>query len=168
MKQKTITLGNSVSVTDPCCTDDVMFRGKLKILGGEYKVKVSLDQDKTVKSLTATLKSYKGKKSWKYFEEIGVDSGQAGIFCDTSYRNDEVANGYVGGEFFKDYLAENSSEKEDGERFYAMMSDLTLENDWATYSSGVVSRSGYGDGVYPIYVAKDENENIVGIKLYFI
>lgn len=168
---KTITLGRFVTVSDPCYTDEVIFKGKLDVVSGEYKVKL-VSKDKKdwgvrMASLSVIHKNYKGKKLWKYSQEIGVDSGQAGIFCDTSYRNDEVSKGYVGGRFFREYLETNSDISE-GERFYAMMSDFTIENDWGTYESGVACRSGYGDGIYPVYVIKDENNNIVGIKIKFL
>lgn len=83
----------------------------------------------------------------------------------------------------KSFLSEERMKK-DNERWYSMCCGKTLgvltepgeyeEDDMMieTYQSGVVpfgcvSRSGYGDGGYPVYIMK-YNDEIIGIKVVFI
>lgn len=71
-----------------------------------------------------------GSEDWKLADfEVGVDSGQAGFY-------DE-----------ENFVAHNGG-KDDA--WYDKMCDITLSRAKAnTFSDGVVSRSGYGDGGYP-------------------
>lgn len=57
-----------------------------------------------------------------------------------------------------------------GEEWYSMNSKLTLKpTDYAgAIPFGAVSSSGYGDGTYNVYVIKNNNSDIVGIKIIFI
>ena len=36
-----------------------------------------------------------------------------------------------------------------------------------TNQMGIVSPSGYGDGVYPVFIARNEQQQIIGIKIEF-
>lgn len=77
--------------------------------------------------------------------EVGVDSGQAGFFD---------ASRYVGGE---------------DEAFYDRVCELTLEGLCAgVIDFGAVSSSGYGDGSYRCFVAKNPQGEIVAAKIVFI
>ena len=77
--------------------------------------------------------------------EVGVDSGQAGFFD---------AARYVGG---------------DDEAFYDQVCELTLEGICAgVIDFGAVSSSGYGDGSYRCFVAKNLQGEIVAAKIVFI
>lgn len=97
---------------------------------------------------------------------VGVDSGQAGIFTMDTYRNDIVAETIEtpSGEWtgFNNRLS-------DGDGWYDKMCALTIneEDGWGTYSNGVVSRSGYGDGGYDLLVAR-VNRKIVAIAIDFL
>jgi hypothetical protein len=103
---------------------------------------------------------------WEDHSECGVDSGQCGIFCMTSYRNDEIAEGITTpeskfslGDFRKD---------DGGEKWYEKMCRFTLdENQWGLYDTGVVSCSGIGDGLYPLEVMMDK-EKIVGMRITYL
>ncbi len=93
-------------------------------------------------------------------EEIGVDSGQAGIFDLEKYRRDEFVDGKI--EF-------NRGVDEPGEKFYAKCCDVTLSKEQVgVISGGVVSSSGYGDGSYRCFVLKDVDGKIFGVKISFI
>lgn len=91
--------------------------------------------------------------------DIGVDSGQAGIFDWASYRNDA------------DYpVVENRLHfnlNETGNRFYATCCDATDKGADVIFQ-GVVSTSGFGDGGYTLYVAKDEEGMVIGMNIVFI
>ena len=88
---------------------------------------------------------------WDELEgEVGVDSGQAGIFDSTYYEK---------------FHNENSI----NDLWYDRICDITLteEGYGATDELGVVSSSGYGDGGYTAYLGK-LGDKIVAAKIVFI
>ena len=103
------------------------------------------------------------KFQWKHYPaEIGVDSGQAGIFSIETYRKDDVFNGQ------KPDFNYTPWKDDGGEMWYAHMCDRTLNNEqWGHYDQGVVSSSGYGDGVYELLVAT-KNNKVIGFVINFL
>ena len=84
---KTIILGSSVRVSDPCYGTDVWCAAVVKnVRPGEYDVEIETSDEgmwgKRVKSLTIGLKDYKGILLFNdvLAAEIGVDSGQCGFY----------------------------------------------------------------------------------------
>jgi hypothetical protein len=91
---------------------------------------------------------------------IFVDSGQCGIFSKQSYRNDLFGIEDGEGDF-------ELSDDEPGDIFYSKMCQRTLSNQgWGVYRQGVVSSSGFGDGAYCLFIAKEKNK-IVGMLVDF-
>lgn len=159
---KTITLSNEVMVSDPCYTVPTWCQHKLTdVLPGEYQCTVQKFNDrhwgKRCSFIIVVHKDYntEDKLNWRKLPfDIGVDSGQAGIFSMETYRNNEV---FVTG----------SRKENDGEEWYRNISDFTLDTPfWGTYPNGIVSRSGCGDGGYELRVAKHKGK-IVGMFLDF-
>ena len=166
---KTITLGTNVRVSDPCYSDDVWCKTKLTgVLPGTYHTDVTKsdegDWGERCSSIIAIHEDYINKDlNWEYHSEIGVDSGQAGIFCESSYRNDSIEIDTPPTDFVLPY---NDSE---GDAWYEKMCRFTLGEDrWGSYNTGVVSSSGYGDGGYPLDIARDRSGFIIGMKVTFI
>jgi hypothetical protein len=100
---------------------------------------------------------------------VGVDSGQAGIFDDTFYRNDGVLEE---SDKPKDEMWKNRSERL-GDAFYGGCCERTCCGDSGdrkyagTLSRGVVSSSGYGDGGY-VCLYKRVNNQIVAIAIIYM
>lgn len=108
--------------------------------------------------------------------DIGVDSGQAGIFDAEHYRSDASIP--------SDFKALRRGGlhrygDEEGELFYAACCDRTLgptgegmrTNSYhggGTIPYGAVSSSGYGDGGYTAEVAKNDDGEIIAIQIEFI
>ena len=93
----------------------------------------------------------------------GVDSGQFGFFDKDFYRNDELAK-----DLDKENFGENYDTQE-GDTWYRACSKLTLGNDqWGVLPNGVVSSSGFGDGSYDVYGAKDGSGEYVYFSVIFI
>ena len=165
----TITLQEEVMVSDPCYTDPTWCQIKLKnVLPGSYKPFVdksdSFGWGMRCHRVGVVHTDYIGKKlSWRVIPgEVGVDSGQAGIFCMTSYRKDEIAESIT----TPDSKFEIGRDG-DGDAWYEKMCQFTLSNEqWGSYDTGVVSSSGIGDGGYDCLVAKD-NGKIIGICINF-
>jgi hypothetical protein len=93
----------------------------------------------------------------------GVDSGQFGFFDKDFYRNDELAKDLDKQDFGADY------DVQEGDTWYRACSKLTLgEENWGVMSNGVVSSSGFGDGSYDVYGAKDGSGEYVHFSVIFI
>lgn len=93
--------------------------------------------------------------------EVGVDSGQAGMYDDETYRLDSTVPGIP-----------NPSEEdgvEPGELWYEYCCDITLNPEKAgVIPTGVVSRSGYGDGCYPVFFHKGKDGKVDLIAIRYI
>ena len=156
---KTITLSNEVMVSDPGYEMGTFCQHKLTdVLPGEYQCTVVKFLGNKCSYIIAVHKDYntEDKLNWRKVAtaDIGVDSGQAGIFSMETYRNDSV---FVSG----------SRKENDGEEWYDYMSEMTVDGDrWGTYPNGIVSQSGNGDGSYELRVAKHKGK-IVGMVLDF-
>jgi len=159
---KTITLSNEVMVSDPCYVVGTWCQHKLtNVLPGEYQSTVVKYDDRYWGNRNSFIivvhKDYntEDKLNWRKLPfDIGVDSGQAGIFSMETYRNNEV---FVTG----------SRKENDGEEWYEHMSNMTLDGErWGTYPNGIVSSSGIGDGGYELRVAKHKGK-VVGMFLDF-
>ena len=159
-------------VSDPCYSLGTWCQTKLNgVLPGLYNVEVEKsnqgDWGTRVSGITILHESITDdgvSLEWEDHSECGVDSGQCGIFCMTSYRNDEIAEGITtpDSDFVLPY---NDSE---GDKWYDKMCRFTLgKEQWGVYDTGVVSSSGIGDGLYPMEVMMDK-EKIVGIRITYL
>lgn len=95
--------------------------------------------------------------------DIGVDSGQCGIFSKDSYRDDSYKFPYKPYDFGTDFPTNDNG----GDLWYRHMVTHTLsEQQWGTYEKGIVSTSGFGDGSYQLFVVKKRNK-IVAFAIDF-
>jgi hypothetical protein len=94
-------------------------------------------------------------------EQIGVDSGQAGVFDAKFYKDDKSVEGVE--------RTGNHKPICEDEPFYSMCCDRTLsEQGWGTLPYGAVSSSGTGDGGYTAYKTVNSKGEVVGIKIVFL
>ena len=170
-----ITLESEVMVSDPCYTDPTWCQIKLKdVLPGTYLTTVRKADDpywgNRCSVLLAVHEDYmEDSLSWRNHPgEVGVDSGQAGIFSMSTYKNDEIASSITTPDKTYDGRAFSLGVKDrDGDEWYEKMCQFTLSVDsWGSYDKGVVSSSGIGDGGYRCLVAKHRGK-IVGIAIDF-
>lgn len=165
-----ITLSENVMVSDPCYSLDTWCQTKLNIvLPGKYNVEVDKSDEGgwgvRVSSITVIHEDYDDTDDWEQHSECGVDSGQCGVFCMTSYRNDEVSEGITTPPLDRPFVLPY---REDGDKWYDKMCQFTLgKESWGVYDTGVVSSSGIGDGLYPMDVMMD-GDKIVGIRLDYL
>ena len=166
-----ITLSENVMVSDPCYSLDTWCQTKLNgVLPGKYNVDVQKsdegDWGTRVSSITIIHEDYEDTDDWEQHSECGVDSGQCGIFCMTSYRNDELSKGITTPPLDKPFVLPYNDKG--GDMWYEKMCQFTLgENQWGVYDTGVVSSSGLGDGQYPLDVMMD-GDKIVGMRLDYL
>jgi hypothetical protein len=169
---KTIQLSDEVMVSDPCYVVPTWCQHKLtNVLPGEYLTNVIKSDEGSwgirIGALVVIHKDYiEDPLNFREVKsaDIGVDSGQAGIFSMETYRKDEIFMNEVS-EFNKSY---QGWKDDGGEQWYGHMCDRTLGDEgWGVYDRGVVSRSGYGDGSYELSVAKHKGK-IVGIAINYL
>jgi hypothetical protein len=167
-----ITLSENVMVSDPCYSPDTWCQTKLdNVLPGLYNVEVERHDEGTgwgvrVSSITVIHKDYTDTDDWEQHSECGVDSGQCGIFCMTSYRNDEMSVGITTPTLDNPFVLPYNDKG--GDMWYEKMCHFTLHKDqWGLYDTGVVSSSGIGDGMYPLDVMMD-GDKIVGMRLEYL
>lgn len=178
MARKKITLGKEVMVSDPCYEVPTWCQIKVyDVLPGKYATDIKRidheDWGNRIAYLAAVHEDYVDTDfKWRVHPgEVGVDSGQAGIFSMETYRDDNISDeiGLGDGDisFFNQPPWDTMSKdlENGGERWYRTMCSRTLgKKQWGTYNvvprnstepfGGVVSSSGLGDGSYTLYVAK--------------
>lgn len=170
----TIKLSEKVRVSDPCYDNDVWCKTSLSnVYPGEYNVEVDKSDlgswGNRISRLTVIHKGYimecADESTWEEHSNIGVDSGQAGIFCESSYRNDELAEGITTPT--SDFVLPHNDNE--GDRWYEKMCKLTLSGEsWGVYDTGVVTSSGIGDGSYPLDVVYNDDKQIVGMRITYL
>lgn len=170
---QTINLGPEVYVTDPCYSVPTWCQLKFdNVLPGEWIVSMIYDEKEGTDrnaELYLVHKDYQTTRGllFDWFGDFGVDSGQAGVFDAASYRSDAYAAGITRPKLQQPFFL--PGEFGDGDAWYETICHFTLEGDgWGAYDAGVVSSSGWGDGMYPVYGAENEDGKIVALQLVFI
>lgn len=149
-----------VLVTDPCYAKDTWCLGKVdnaKI--GVWEAYILLSDEGRWGMRVATLVTYHRDQIkhissdsclWqKTDHDIGVDSGQAGVFN-------------------ADLIPDESSQRDNPE-WSSWYNSLYEEGCKAkVIEGGVVSSTGYGDGSYNSYTVTDTHGEVIAIKIEFI
>ena len=146
-----VEFSGKVVVSDPCYDRDVWcMKPDLPVLPGRYHVYAVYNDEKDWSvRVAALLFRHEGCnqvpfRGWKDIDaEIGVDSGQCGIFDDSIYPRE------------KDHP--------DHKPFYEECCDITLTDGQAGIlqsGKGAVSSSGYGDGSYNLSVIEHNGVNV--------
>ena len=146
--------GPEIDITDPCYDRYMWGRlNNVKIKEGEYRCIVWKKQTRHEDCFgnlrydmrIAKIGIYRGDiphtEKLEEIGEIGVDAGLAGFF-----------NGKL------DYNNEEWSE----------LCSAIKGKDYLINKEGFFSRSGYGDGCYPVYAEKDTNGEIISLEICFM
>jgi len=175
-----VTSGKFV-VSDPCYKRGTWCMGVLdNVRNGKWEAEAVRSNEGSWGERVAELIAYTGRApkrdaAWEKCEfEIGVDSGQAGIFDDAHYRVDEDTKGYKHTYRESHREADGTVVKADEptvirpeEPWYSMCCDLTGTSGAGVVPGGVVATSGFGDGGYDAFVVKDKGK-IVAVRIVFI
>lgn len=156
-----ISLSSKVIVSDPCYTLPTWCQARINnVLPGDYKTDVFTTDEtngwgERCSHMVAIHEDYLNKKDFIWEdsnEDIGVDSGQAGIFCSSIYPE-----------------GESTGEYGNLKTFYGQCCDLTRTSKSCGIikNRGVVSSSGFGDGSYKLYLAKESNGYVIGFVVDF-
>lgn len=158
---KKINLGNKVMVSDPCYGLNTWCQGVLEnVLPGTYDCNVEYsdegDWGRRVAAIEVTHQDYDDIICFESEGfEVGVDSGQAGIF---DY------------DYYCKYHTDSEERHHVDDNWYYEVCDLTCSYEQAgtTDDFGFVSSSGFGDGGYTCYTARERNGYIIAIRIEFI
>lgn len=147
----TITLERSVIVSDPCYTPyDILCNTGFEMKPGIYNCFV--DVSERVSKLMVIHEEHRKPRKMLFDGTCSVDSGQMGIFDEDYYIKNQPDDDW-----------------DNPESWYRRVCELTINNSqYGTIENlGVVSQSGYGDGCYPVYYAKDKNDKTYCIEILF-
>lgn len=167
-----INLGKKVVVSDPCYTIPTWCQSVIEnVKPGVYHTTVRKhdagDWGNRCAMVFAIHEEYVNSPhllKWEHeTSNIGVDSGQCGIFSFESYRDDNHQFDFEPYDFGTDFPTND----EGGDLWYRHMCKHTLsDKSWGTYESGIVTSSGFGDGAYQLFVVKKRNK-IVAFAIDF-
>jgi hypothetical protein len=91
-----------------------------------------------------------GQQDWEFLGNVGVDSGQAGVFAAEAYPE-----------------GDETGDMRDLESFYGKCCALTIaEPRYGTFAGGFVTSSGLGDGSYPVEVVRIAGK-VVAVRIDF-
>jgi hypothetical protein len=171
-KMKKIKLGSEVVVSDPCYTIPTWCQIVLKdVKEGYYYPFIKRSNQggwgNRVSCLCVIHEDHINDTEFKWRKkmgDLGVDSGQCGIFSKDTYKNDSIVESIVTPDIKFDL-----SGSEDGDKWYEKICKFTLSEDqWGMYDNGVVSCSGLGDGSYLLFVIRNEKKKVVGMLINYL
>lgn len=152
-----VTSGQLI-VSDPCY-DHSIIAGVLNVKNGQWNAEIESDNGRPMVLQIEHASSPRTEFFKKTPLEVDVDSGQAGFFESSAYRDDSVVKEEHYGD--GDRICEETP-------FYSVCCSHTLEDPGAgTFEFGAVSSSGYGDGTYECLVAKNADGEIVAAQINF-
>ena len=153
-----IILGNKVIVSDPCYEVGIWCQKELSnVLPGVWEVDVRKANVGNYSIIAELIARHVGYPACEISEfesgRIAVDSGQCGFFDADYYKRHQPDNDY------------NNLDS-----WYRRICGITLSSKrWGTVDDkGVVSDTGHGDGLYDLYISKNPDGEIVGMRVEFI
>ena len=154
-------ISGEMVMSDPCYEKGIWCAALLKnVMRGTWRVEAIKSDDGEWGVRVAVLRAIHESYSGEYFDlgpELGVDSGQLGIYDASHYHDDSV---------FSEPSKFGACGKDE---WYGHNCDITLDAPQAgIIPYGCVSCSGYGDGSYGSYAAYNVAGHIVGIEVVFI
>ena len=147
----TISLGKKVTASDPCYESGIWCAKELEVKPGIYNCYAE-EEGSRIASLCIIHQDHVDNiPSEKHIGSAGVDSGQFGFFDAEYYKANQPDDNF-----------------NDPDSWYRRICDITILNDKGVIDGkGVVSSSGFGDGLYNIY-AGYANGEIVSLDVVFI
>ncbi|MBT2701597.1 SMI1/KNR4 family protein [Bacillus sp. ISL-40] len=173
-KNETISLGSfqvpsgKLIISDPCYGYDEEDTEDLQVLlkpakRGDWSATVSYDEEEVVHQLVVFWGNTEPEGEWIPIDQlIAVDSAQAGIFDCTFFDDDEK----IIDEIENVYDIEMD---DDVSKYYVACCDAVgSEQQGGIVPGGAVAMSGYGDGLYPVYIKQDASSEIVSVMIDFL
>lgn len=129
---------------------------------GTWTSSVSYSDEKVVDSLLVFYGDKKPRGKWHICDKlIGVDSAQAGIFDLESFGKDEIIQ-------YEVKNVDNIEMDKEGLKYFVACCDMVSSNaQGGVVPGGVVTMSGYGDGLYQVKVKYNIFREVVGVMIDF-
>lgn len=143
-------------ISDPSTGSGFVLNLSLDALNGTWVATSEIHEGRVYNFMTHHKETDLSTLEWIEAGMACVDSGQAGVFDASHYRDDQV----VGNTSISTYIHID----EPGDRWYAMC----CEHNNETLPYGYVSHSGWGDGCYPVFVKKTTEGQVVAVMIIFI
>jgi hypothetical protein len=184
----------ALRVTDPCYSKDTWCAGTVKnVLNGTWEAEiVKTDDTQGWGDRVAVLRAYHESANLNKCIRVdsginvGVDSGQAGIFDDSLYPDDP--GGYNDDDSFYSKVCQLTYKETDNperapkvppadcspEKFVEYLKKIEKYHPFKTeltggcINFGCASSSGYGDGGYECFIFQNEDKVVVGVEIIFI
>jgi len=157
----TFKVGEKLVVSDPCYTRDTWCAiYNITCAPGTWVGK-TLEGEASgwghrVWELLAFHENASEQGPWEKYEgEVGVDSGQAGIFNDDLHPRGEIGEYGDLDSFYGRACAATMDQKDPSRRA-------------GVITEGIVSSSGYGDGGYTLFVKRDDEGRVNACRVVFI
>ena len=149
----------AIHATDPCYDLDIWCAGTIdNVLNGTWEAHVTHDDEDYVASITVRHKDACKDEPALPFSRIpqvfAVDSGQFGFF-DLGRFTDERGEG-----FYEDVCDLTAPVNDKG--------DELQQTKFTFRGFGIVTRSGFGDGRYPVYATRDPQGRVIAMKVVFL
>jgi hypothetical protein len=171
-KNETITLGTfqvtsgKLIISDPCYgyveenTEDLQVLLK-SAKRGDWSATVSYNEEEVVYQLVVFWGNTMPEGEWIPIDQmIAVDSAQAGIFDFTFFDDDEKIIDEVENVYGMD---------DDVSKYYIACCDaVASEQQGGIVPGGAVAMSGYGDGLYQVYIKQDASGEVVSVMIDFL
>jgi len=156
----------ALRVTDPCYEMDVWCAETIEnVCNGTWFANVGYDQRGNVAYLairheSAAVIDNTSASGWQSADQedvsIGVDSGQAGFFDLAPYKAQADTKG-------------DASQDAAHTAFYNRVCEITnAKKPFGVIEFGAVSRSGYGDGDYRLFMRRDAEGSLIVAMIVFI
>ena len=173
-KNETITLGTfqvtsgKLIISDPCYGYDEENNEDLQVLlksakRGDWSATVSYDEEEVVHQLVVFWGNTEPEGEWIPIDQmIAVDSAQAGIFDFTFFDDDEKILDEVENVY-------DIEMDDDVSKYYIACCDaVASEQQGGIVPGGAVAMSGYGDGLYQVYIKQDASGEVVSVLIDFL
>ena len=143
-------------ISDPCYEPGTWCSGSVSAKPGRWLAEVTIGPTSWMRRTKALRVRHESTSADIYAEpfedsgiDVGVDSGQCGVFDAAKYEQDAYC-----------------------EKAYERICNITLNHPLAggvlAEASGAVTQSGFGDGSYAARIRKDETGRIVAVQVIFI
>ena len=171
----TLEINEELILTDPCYEPNTWCTAKANVPFGTYNCFAEYTEGR-VANIEIVKEGHEEYFEGEYIADLGVDSGQLGMFCTSKYRERPSKEVYMKSlettPMCEGWETPYDEEATGEDSFYNCCGNYTLSTQQCGILEGIgfVSSSGWGDGVYQfcyLYNCDDETE-VVGLKVLFI
>ncbi len=156
-------------ITDPAYRDDTSLRLLVKVQRGTWQAAIDLRDERDLgmrvaELITAHESVDVAAVTWQVEDFVlGVDSGTAGVFDVDHFHVDAEGRADVREQARRDGW-------DDGEAWYQSLVMDAIESGTSNrvLPHGVITSTGFGDGGYDCYTARNKRKEVIAVRLVFL